>query len=76
MKNVRFKIDQTFLRLQDDHQEAEKWFGKNYWGLTILRTTEKEFKKWWENNKDIPYETYYYKIACYIWDKQDLIQVP
>lgn len=76
MKNVRFKIDQTFLRLQDDHQEAEKWFGKNYGGLTILRTTEEEFKKWWKNNKDIPYDTYYYTIACYVWDKQDLIQVP
>lgn len=76
MKNVRFKIDQAFLRLQDDHKEAEKWFGKNYWGLTISRTTEEEFKKWWKNNKDIPYNNYYYEVACYIWDKQDLIQVP
>jgi hypothetical protein len=77
MKNVCSKIDQAFLRLQDDicHKEAEKWFGKNYWGLTISRTTEEEFKKWWEKNKDIPYDTYYYEVACYVWDKQDLIQV-
>ena len=50
------------------HDEAEKYFGKNYWGLTISRRSEPEFKTWWEKNKDIPYDSYYYEIAQYVWD--------
>ena len=49
--------------------EAEKYFGKNYWGLTISKCSEDEFKLWWERNKDIPYDSYYYEVAQFVWDE-------
>ena len=52
------------------HSEAEKYFGKYYWGLTISRCSEEEFIKWWNKNKEIPYNNYFYELACYIWNKQ------
>lgn len=55
--------------VQAQHEEAERFFGKNYWGLTISRCSEEEFKTWWERNKDIPYNSYYYEVAQYVWDK-------
>ena len=51
------------------HSEAERIFGKNYWGLTIPECSEPEFKAWWETNKEIPYDSYYYEVAQYVWDK-------
>jgi hypothetical protein len=64
------KVDKEFLKLQNDicHKEAEKYFGKYYWGLTISRCSEEEFKKWWNKNKEISYNSYFYEIACYVWD--------
>ena len=53
------------------HSEAEKYFGQNYWGLTIPECSEPEFKAWWEKNKEIPYMSYYYEVAQYVWDKYE-----
>ena len=50
------------------HDEAERIFGKNYWGLTISRCSESEFKNWWEKNKELPYDSYYYEVAQFVWD--------
>lgn len=59
--------------IQAQHEESEKFFGKNYWGLTISRCSEEEFKLWWKKNKTIRYHSYYYRLAEYVWDLQ---QVP
>ncbi len=48
--------------------EAERIFGKNYWGLTISECPESEFKAWWERNKELPYDSYYYEVAQFVWD--------
>ena len=57
--------------------EAEKYFGKNCWGLTISRCSEPKFKLWWEKNKEIPYDSYYYELANYIWDQSvNISQIP
>lgn len=60
----------------DFREEAEKYFGKNYWGLTISRCSEPEFKSWWEFNKELPYDKFYYDVAQYIWDLAEIHQVP
>ena len=64
------KVDKEFLNLQNDicRKEAEKYFGKYYWGLTTDRCSEEEFIKWWNRNKEIPYNSYFYELACYVWD--------
>lgn len=71
LKNISSKIDLAWnAHLEKQcHDEAEKYFGKNYWGLTISRRSEPEFKTWWETNKDIPYDSYYYEVAQFVWDK-------
>ena len=71
LKHISSKIDLAWDAHLDKqcHDEAEKYFGKNYWGLTISRRSEPEFKAWWEKNKDIPYDSYYYEVAQYVWDK-------
>lgn len=40
-------------------------------GLTITRRSELEFQLWWEKNKVIPYNSKYYELACYVWDKYE-----
>jgi predicted CoA-binding protein len=64
------KVDKEFLKLQNDicHKEAEKCFGENYCNLTINKCSEEEFVKWWNKNKEISYNSYFYEIACYVWD--------
>ena len=73
-------MDSSKLKIQIDlawnahltkqcHDEAERIFGKNYWGLTIPECSEPEFKAWWETNKEIPYDSYYYEVAQYVWDR-------
>lgn len=71
LKHISSKIDLAWnAHLEKQrHNEAEKYFGKNYWGLTIPECPESEFKTWWERNKDISYNSYYYEIAQYVWDK-------
>lgn len=62
-----------------EHQckdEAEKYFGKNYWGLTIPECSESEFKAWWEKNKSVLYDNYYYEIAQYVWDSYSAYITP
>ena len=51
--------------------EVEKYFGKHGWGLSITRTDEQSFQSWWQRNKDIPYDNYYYEVACHIWDRYE-----
>lgn len=58
--------------IQAQHEESEKFFGKNYWGLTISRCSEEEFKLWWKKNKTIRYHSYYYRLAQYVWDLQQV----
>ena len=58
------------------HDEAEKYFGKNYWGLTISSCSEEDFKKWWLENKEIPYNKYYFELAQYVWDKYSAYITP
>lgn len=64
------KVDKEFLNLENDicRKEAEKYFGKYYWGLTIDKCSEEEFIKWWNKNKEIPYNNYFYELACYVWN--------
>lgn len=64
------KVDKEFLNLENDicHKEAEKYFGKYYCELTISKCSEEEFTKWWNKNKEILYNNYYYELACYIWN--------
>lgn len=69
--SIKIKIDLACNATHLDkkwHDEAEHWFGKNYWGLTISECSEEEFKTWWETNKEIPYDSYYYEVAQYVWD--------
>lgn len=67
--NIEIKIDRNDCLEKQGHDEAEKCFGKNYWGLTIPECSEPEFKLWWEKNKEISYDSHYYKVAQYVWDK-------
>lgn len=71
LKSISSKIDLAWnAHLEKQcHDEAEKYFGKNYWGLTISECSEPEFKIWWEKNKELPYDSYYYEVAQYVWDK-------
>lgn len=66
------KIDKLFLEQQNNicHRSSEEWFGKNYWGLTIPRCSEEDFILWWNKNKNIPYNSYFYELACYVWDTE------
>ena len=78
LKHISSKIELAWnAHLEKQcNSEAEKYFGKNYWGLTISRCSEQDFKEWWERNKEIPYDSYYYEVAEYVWDLGDLQQVP
>lgn len=63
------KVDKEFLNLENNIcHESEKYFGKYYYGLTIGKCSEEEFIKWWNKNKEIQYNSYFYELACYIWD--------
>ena len=70
-------IEEQIDNLFDEHckqicqQEAEKYFGKYYWGLTISKCSEEEFIKWWNKNKEISYNSYFYELACYVWNNQN-----
>ena len=58
-------------------EDAEEIFGKNYHELTISECPESEFKLWWENNKSIPYDSYYYEAAQFVWDQSvNISQIP
>ena len=47
--SIKVQIDPAWNAHLDKqwHDEAEHWFGKNYWGLTIPKCSESEFKAWW-----------------------------
>lgn len=69
---IKNKIDLAWNDLLNKqcHKEAEKYFGKNYEGLTIPKCSEENFKNWWEKNKNIPYNSYYYEVANYVWSSE------
>lgn len=69
--DIKIQVEKAWIAHLDKqyHDEAEKYFGKNYWGLTITECSELEFKEWWERNKNIPYDSYYYEVAQYVWNK-------
>ena len=69
--DIKTQVEKAWIAHLDKqcHDEAERWFGKNYWGLTITECSELEFKEWWERNKNIPYDSYYYEVAQYVWNK-------
>jgi hypothetical protein len=56
--------------------EAEKLFGQNVKELTISKCSEPEFKLWWENNKNIPYNSYYYEVAQFVWNEYSTYIAP
>ena len=79
LKHISSKIDLAWNAhlIKQCHDEAEKYFGKNYWGLTIPECSETEFKTWWEKNKEIPYDSYYYEVAQFVWDQSvNISQIP
>lgn len=49
------------------YTESERCFGTFFWGLTISRCSEQEFQLWWNKNKCIEYNVYYYILAQYVW---------
>lgn len=57
-------------------EDAEEIFGKNYHELTIPECPESEFRLWWENNKNIPYDSYYYEAAQFVWDSYSAYITP
>lgn len=71
-KDIKLKIDLAWNAhlTKQCRDEAKKYFGKNYWGLTIPKCSEPEFKLWWETNKEIPYNSYYYEVAQFVWDSE------
>lgn len=64
------KIDKLRLEHYNNicHKECEKYLGKDYKDLIIPRCTEEEFILWWNKNKNIPYNNYFYELVCYVWD--------
>ena len=79
LKSISSKIDLAWnAHLEKQcHDEAERIFGKNYWGLTTSECSESKFKSWWETNKEIPYDSYYYEVAQFVWDQSvNISQIP
>ena len=77
--SIKIQVEKAWIAHLDKqcHDEAEKYFGKNYWGLTITECSEPEFKTWWETNKEIPYDSYYYEVAQFVWDQSiNISQIP
>jgi hypothetical protein len=33
------------------------------------KISEEEFKLWWEKNKDVPYNEYFYELILFVWDE-------
>ena len=47
-------------------QEVKRHLGNSY---PMDRISEEEFKTWWQENKNIPYNEYYYDLIQFVWNE-------
>ena len=61
-------VDRQWLEHQRSiyWQEVKRHLGDSY---PMDKISEEEFKLWWEKNKDVPYNEYFYELILFVWDE-------
>ena len=73
MKTIQKYVDEAWSKhlAKMADEELSKYFGKDYESFTLEKCSEEKFKFWWESNKEIPYDEYYFDLVNIIWNLQD-----
>ena len=61
-------VDRQWLEHQRSicWQEVKRHLGDSY---PMDKISEEEFQKWWKQNKNIPYNEYFYELIQFVWDE-------
>ena len=69
MKDTIFdEVDRLWIKHQRNicWQEVKRHLGDSY---SVDKISEEEFKLWWQENKNIPYNEYFYELIQFVWDE-------